>query len=99
MEEEQALKILRDQIDELDYQIHDLLNQRADLALKVSEVKINYQGDHAKFHRPQREQAILNRIKAYNKGPLDENQIAAIFDRIIQTCRDLQIENHQKRRL
>lgn len=44
-EQEQALKVLRDQIDSIDKQIHLLLNQRATCAQRVAEVKQQYQGE------------------------------------------------------
>ncbi len=97
-QEEQELKMLREQIDELDYKIHDLINQRAELALHISKVKVKYHGNNTEFYRPQREKDILNKIKAHNQGPLDETKIAHIFEIIIQTCRQLQIDTHQEKK-
>lgn len=96
MQEEQALQQLREEIDQLDYKIHDLINQRAKLALKISDIKVKYHGKDVEFYRPQREQDILAKIKEYNKGPLDENPIADIFTTIIGHCRQLQIDTHQQ---
>lgn len=95
MKEEEALQRLREKIDKLDYKIHDLMNDRAKLALEVSAVKIRYHGKNTEFYRPEREKIIIDKIKSHNQGPLDENAIANIFEKIIQSCRELQIQTHR----
>ncbi|OGT48052.1 MAG: chorismate mutase [Gammaproteobacteria bacterium RIFCSPHIGHO2_12_FULL_41_15] len=89
-DEENELASLRERIDNIDYLIHDLVNDRAKLALKIAQIKIKYHGEKANFHRPEREKLILQQIKNYNKGPLDEFAIERIFAMIIQECRELQ---------
>lgn len=96
MSEEQELKLIRDEIDKLDYQIHDLINERAKLALKVLAVKVKYGEANIQFERPERERLILERIREYNQGPLDENTIERIFQTIIRECRDLQKATHMR---
>ncbi|HEC73174.1 MAG TPA: prephenate dehydratase, partial [Methylophaga aminisulfidivorans] len=39
MKEQQALSQIRQQIDSIDQQIHDLLNQRASMAQEVARIK------------------------------------------------------------
>ncbi len=81
-------------IDEIDYQIHDLLNLRASYALKIAKVKVAEEGELTKFYRPEREAEILERITAHNKGPLSAKAIAIIFKTIMKKCRDLQIDSY-----
>ena len=96
MSEEEALNILRDKIDALDYQIHDLINERAKLALEVLDVKIKEHGKDVTFYRPEREKVIIENVKTHNQGPLDETTIANIFETIIAACRNLQINKNRR---
>jgi len=95
--EERELDHLRQKIDELDYQIHDLINDRARISLEISAVKIKHSGPDVTFYRPEREKVIIDAVKAYNRGPLDENAIAYIFEVIIAECRKLQINTYKKK--
>lgn len=88
--EEEELKLVRDQIDQLDYQLHDLFNQRAELALKVAQIKVRYHGNNVNFHRPEREKAIIENISAYNTGPLSNQAVINIFKILMSECLTLQ---------
>ena len=64
---EDKLQELRDQIDNIDDHILDLINQRAACAVSVAEVKraeIENPGDAINFFRPDREAQVIQRIKA-----------------------------------
>lgn len=93
--EEHELAEVRKEIDALDYIIHDLINDRAKLALNVAKIKIKYHPENVTFYRPEREKLIIQQIKDHNLGPLDEFAIARIFELIIKECRDLQINMHK----
>jgi len=90
------LALLREEIDFIDYQIHDLVNQRGQLALKVADAKIKAEGPNVTFYKPEREQQILKRIEEYNegKGPLKPAALATIFKSIMLECLNLQINQH-----
>lgn len=92
-----ALQAIREEIDDLDYQIHTLLNQRAALALHVADIKIAQTpaGEEPEFFRPTREQAILAAIRAFNQGPLSAEAIMTIFQGIIRQCCQLQVDYYQ----
>jgi chorismate mutase/prephenate dehydratase len=94
--DDNALTEARKKIDNIDYQIHDLLNERAVIALEVAKVKINQGGDLVNFHRPEREAEILKKVAEYNKGPLSDEAVTAIFRDIMATCRQLQIDSHSE---
>ena len=81
------LKPLRDRIDEIDRQLIALLNQRAQIALDVGEVKKEY---NAPVFRPEREQQVIARLQALSAGPLGGEHIAAIWREIMAASRALE---------
>ena len=82
---EAELATLRNQIDALDTQMQALLNQRAQLAQNVAEVKLG-EDSNAVFYRPEREAQILRRVKESNQGPLDGETVARLFREIMSAC-------------
>lgn len=86
-EQEKELRVLRDQIDSIDRQMHELLNKRAKCAQSVAEVKQKYQGDQsAVFYRPEREAQVLRAVMARNEGPLADKEVARLFREIMSVC-------------
>ncbi len=63
MSSKKQLEVLRDQIDEIDGKLLDLLNLRAGVALKVSEFK---QKNAFEVYDPVREKQVLQKIKTLN---------------------------------
>ena len=61
----------REKIDELDVQIVRLISQRAEAARAIGDLK-----REAKLpvYEPQREQAVFDRVRAANPGPLGDGQ-------------------------
>lgn len=86
--QEAELRVLRDQIDAVDRQIHQLLNDRARLAQGVAEVKERYrEGDEVPaFYRPEREAQVLRAVMARNEGPLPDQAVARLFREIMSVC-------------
>lgn len=85
MSEEKKLQNIREEIDQLDQQIQDLINQRASCAQKVAEIKIQA-GESEHFYRPEREAQILRTIESRNKGPLSGKEMARLFREIMSAC-------------
>ena len=81
-----SLVNLRKKIDEIDYKVHDLLNERAKIALQVGKIKVENKDTKTEFYRPEREREILEKISKYNKGPLSDQAVANIFKTIISEC-------------
>jgi chorismate mutase / prephenate dehydratase len=86
-----SLEQLRVLIDQVDSQIHDLLNKRAQLASQVASVKLgeitsNQQDQDIIFYRPEREAAVLRKVMSRNKGPLPDEESARIFREIMSAC-------------
>lgn len=92
---EKELKALRDNIDQLDRQLIDIVNQRAALAKQVADVKQReYEqalltGDkpgEILFYRPEREAQVLRRVMASNPGPMDDARMASIIREVMSAC-------------
>lgn len=85
MNEEDQLGQIRDRIDAIDQQIHDLLNQRAEAAKEVARIKLAAD-PQAIFYRPEREAQVLRAVKERNPGPLDDEEVARLFREIMSAC-------------
>lgn len=78
---------LRDEIDEIDQQIHLLLNRRASCALEVAHNKIaEAKGGPVLFYRPEREAQVLHKVMERNQGPLANETVARLFREIMSAC-------------
>lgn len=87
---EQQLNILRNEIDSIDKQIHQLINKRAGLAQDVADVKMaaaTQAGEQQPvFYRPEREAQVLRAVMERNQGPLHDSDVAHIFREIMSAC-------------
>ncbi len=83
----------RSAIDEIDRELLLLLNKRAAIALQVGEAKSS---NALSLCDPEREQDVLARLQAQNRGPLDNAGIANIFHRIIDESLNLQQMNYKR---
>lgn len=80
-----SLEQLRQDIDQVDQQIHQLLNQRASLAESVAKAKFATENNPV-FYRPEREAQVLRAVMARNQGPLQGETVARIFREIMSAC-------------
>jgi chorismate mutase len=78
---------IRAEIDRLDSELLRIFNQRADFALKIGEIK---KGRGLPVYDPAREKLIFQRMKAENPGPLDDEAIVRLFERVIDESRRLE---------
>jgi len=86
-----TLDDFRLQIDSIDNTLLELYNERMELVHQVGELK-NTIG--APIYRPEREQAILNRLKSKNakaKGKLTDAAIDALFLEMFAVARNLEL--------
>jgi len=90
MSEAEELGRIRDRIDAIDRQIHELLNQRAKEAMDVARIKLAAD-PNAVFYRPEREAQVLRKVQERNQGPLDNEEVARLFREIMSAC--LALEN------
>ncbi len=77
----------RRKIDELDEQIVRLINQRAEAARAIGELK---QQSNLPVYEPQREKNVFDHVQRSNPGPLSDVEIVDIYQRIIDVMRALQ---------
>ncbi|HEY1256479.1 MAG TPA: chorismate mutase [Terracidiphilus sp.] len=86
-EDEMTLEELRNQIDELDRQLVDLLSERARAAKMVGQLKA---ATSLPVYEPAREKTVYANVRAANKGPLPDIELTHIYERIIDVMRALQ---------
>ena len=73
----------RSRINDLDNQILNLLQQRAEAALKIGDLKRRHD---LPFHVPEREAEIIARLTAAGAGPLPAETIRAVWREILSGC-------------
>jgi chorismate mutase len=77
----------RQKIDELDEQIVRLINQRAEAARAIGELK---RSSALPIYEPKREQQVFDHVCRTNPGPLDDAELLHVYERIIDVMRTLQ---------
>jgi chorismate mutase len=98
MTEEAALKALdnyRRRIDEFDVRLMELLNLRTRMVEEIGRIKEEFQ---MPIYEPKREEEVFQNVTAHNQGPLPEDAVKRIFERIIDEMRMLQRLGMKKRR-
>jgi chorismate mutase/prephenate dehydratase len=77
----------RSRINNIDNQILTLLNQRAEAALQIGDLK---RRQEAPSFVPEREAEVVSRLTAAGSGPLPAEAIAAVWREILSACRTLE---------
>ncbi len=85
--EDEPLKKLREEIDEIDRSLLELLNKRAEIALKIGQIK---RAKGLLFYDPVREKNIINNLVKINKGPFPDETIKSLFREILSATLALQ---------
>ncbi len=83
-----TLDDLRLKIDSIDDTLLKLYNERMEFVHQVGELK-NTSG--TPIYRPEREQAILSRLKSQNEGKLTDSAIDALFLEMFAVARNLEL--------
>ena len=83
-----AVERLRREIDALDRRIVGLLNERARLGRQVGAQKAALGWRQARD--PEREREVLLRVSMANEGPLPQEDLLAIYRRLIEATRTLE---------
>lgn len=78
---------IRREIDRLDDELLQIFNARAALALQIGEIK---KERGLPVYDPTREKKIFERIQAANSGPLENEAIIRLFERVIDESRRLE---------
>lgn len=84
--EDRGLDAVRSRIDLIDQELLQLISERARCAQQVAHIKTEATGSAVQFYRPEREAAVLRRIKDINPGPLDGEEVARLFREIMSAC-------------
>ena len=79
----------RERIDRLDQRLVDLLNERMSCAQEIGLIK---KAEGRPVRDPERERLLLDKLKAYNEGPIKSDSLEAIYRQIIQAAVDLEEE-------
>lgn len=87
---------LRTRIDRLDEQLVRLLNRRASCALEIGHIK---EVLGVEIYQPQRELEVLDHVRRANNGPLDDEALARLFERIVDEARRLERMAHEREQL
>jgi len=82
-----TLDELRARIDQLDTEILERLNERAQCAVQIGGLKKN---GNAPFYVPEREKAVFAKLAQRNEGPLNDAAVRSIYREIISAIRDLE---------
>lgn len=77
----------RDRIDQIDIAVIVLLNKRAQCAAAIGRIK-NKLG--LPVYHPPREEDVLNNVMASNPGPLPDEAVRRLYERIIDETRSLE---------
>lgn len=83
----ERIAALRARIDEIDAELVALLNARATCAVEIGEIKEQI---HQAIYQPAREAEVLANVRAANRGPLNDEAIVRLFERIIDEARRLE---------
>ena len=81
------LERCRIEIDALDLRLLDLLNQRTRIVEEIGNVK---QALHLGIYEPKREDQVFLNVTGQNPGPLPNDAVKRIFERIIDEMRTVQ---------
>jgi chorismate mutase/prephenate dehydratase len=77
------LEPIRDQIDQIDRQIVEILNRRLALAAEIGKLKRSKGGQ---IYVAEREDAVLRKVAGLNKGPIRQDALRAIYREIMSAA-------------
>ena len=89
------MKSLRERIDRLDRRLVKLLNKRAEYADEIGKIKEKYK---LEVYSPEREKQVIENVRKENPGPLTDEAIGRVYERIIDESRRLERESAEERR-
>ncbi|MGD9486844.1 MAG: chorismate mutase [Calditrichaceae bacterium] len=88
-EKNSKINAFRIKIDETDKSIVRLLNQRAVFAVEIGKIKRKL---NLPVYTPSREEEVIRNVKSNNSGPLQDDAIQRLYERIIDESRRLERE-------
>jgi chorismate mutase len=82
-----ALAECREQIDNIDLRILELVNQRTSIVEEIGRIKKDAQ---LPVYEPRREDQVFHNVISNNRGPLANDAVRRVFERIIDEMRKVQ---------
>ncbi|HEY4696259.1 MAG TPA: chorismate mutase [Candidatus Hydromicrobium sp.] len=83
----EKLNKYREEISEIDKDIVNFLNKRAEVVLKIKRLK---EDRNVPLYDAKREEELFNNVIKYNKGPLYNDNIVQIFESILRNVQVLE---------
>ncbi len=83
----QALAVCRARIDAIDVRLVELLSERTSVVQEIGRIKKNAQ---LAVYEPRREDQVFANVTGNNHGPLPNDALRRIFERIIDEMRKVQ---------
>ena len=80
-------------IDALDRAIIRLLNERVVCANIIGHIK---KGSNVPVYDPSREKKVLDNVQGHNEGPLSDEAVRRLFERIIDETRAVERQHYRK---
>ncbi len=90
------MKSLRRKIDRADKRIVKLLNKRAGYADEIGKIKEKL---GLEVYSPEREKQVIENVCKENPGPLNDDAVRRVYERIIDESRRLERESAEERRI
>lgn len=84
---EEQINELRAKINQIDKEIVRKLNERAAVVLAIKELKSKAQ---IPLYDPRREEEIFENISEANEGPLFDDAVREVYEKILHTMKDLE---------
>lgn len=84
---QEQLNVCRVQIDAIDVEIVRLLNERTKVVHEIGRIKRNMA---VPVYEPKREAQVFANIRAANGGPITNDALQRVFERIIDEMRHVQ---------
>ncbi len=89
---EADLRPWRDRIDEIDRVILHLLNERSRCANAIGHIKKKLS---LPVYAPRREEEVIQNVLGANRGPLPDEAVRRLFERVIDETRSLERQKYQ----
>ena len=89
---EADLRPLRDRIDDIDRIILQLMNERSRCANVIGHIKKKLA---ILVYAPRREEEVIQNVLSANEGPLPDDAVHRLFERVIDETRSLERQKYQ----
>ena len=86
------LRPLRDRIDDIDRIILQLMNERSRCANVIGHIKKKLA---ISVYAPRREEEVIQNVLSTNEGPLPDDAVRRLFERVIDETRSLERQKYQ----